>query len=236
MKGKLYGVSVGPGDPGLVTLKAKKILEECDVIAYPMKKPGEVGVAIKIIEPVVDMTNKVVEGFLFDMNPNDPVREKCRAEAIDRMCSILESGKKVAMVTLGDAGVYSTFMYTCGEIKGRGYDVDVIPGIPSFCHGASVAGLPLMIGNEGLAIVPVAKENSKLLSTALDCFDNVVVMKAFKSVDTVIDMMDEKGIDRSAATVICDVGLEGEYVGPVKDGMEYGYFTTMLIKKGGKKQ
>ncbi|MDY5648597.1 MAG: SAM-dependent methyltransferase, partial [Lachnospiraceae bacterium] len=40
MAGIFYGVGVGPGDPGLLTLKAKQILEEADVIAVPVKKPG----------------------------------------------------------------------------------------------------------------------------------------------------------------------------------------------------
>ena len=34
-KGKLYGVSVGPGDPELMTLKAVRIIREADVIALP---------------------------------------------------------------------------------------------------------------------------------------------------------------------------------------------------------
>ena len=35
MKGKLYGVGVGPGDPELMTIKAVRIIKECDVIAVP---------------------------------------------------------------------------------------------------------------------------------------------------------------------------------------------------------
>ena len=34
MKGKLYGIGVGPGDPELLTLKAKRLIEECDIVAY----------------------------------------------------------------------------------------------------------------------------------------------------------------------------------------------------------
>ena len=41
MTGKLYGLGVGPGDPELMTLKAVRILRECDVIAVPGKTPGE---------------------------------------------------------------------------------------------------------------------------------------------------------------------------------------------------
>ena len=38
MKGKLYGIGVGPGDPELLTLKAKRILEAADVVAVPVKE------------------------------------------------------------------------------------------------------------------------------------------------------------------------------------------------------
>ena len=39
-KGVLYGVSVGPGDPELLTLKAVRILERCSVIAAPQARSG----------------------------------------------------------------------------------------------------------------------------------------------------------------------------------------------------
>lgn len=232
MAGKLYGIGVGPGDTGLMTLRAKELLDKCDVIAYPVKKLGEGSVALDIIKPAVDLSGKEIEEFLFSMDPDDSVREKCRADAMDRMCAFLDRGKDIAMVTLGDVGVYSTYMYIDRSIRDRGYETEVVPGIPSFCHGAAVAGLPLMIGNEGLAVVPMAKENSKLLDVALDSFDNVVVMKAFKSIDKIAGMMESKGIPISCATVISNVGMEGEYVGPLVKDRQYGYFTTVLIKKG----
>ena len=58
MAGKLYGVGVGPGDSKLLTIKAKEILESADVIAVPVKAPGEESVALSIIRPVVDLRNK----------------------------------------------------------------------------------------------------------------------------------------------------------------------------------
>ena len=41
LKGTLYGVSVGPGDPELLTLKAMRIIRRCPVIAAPQTKSGE---------------------------------------------------------------------------------------------------------------------------------------------------------------------------------------------------
>lgn len=44
MAGKLYGIGVGPGDPELMTLKAVRLIEECDIVAVPKSGEGE-GVA-----------------------------------------------------------------------------------------------------------------------------------------------------------------------------------------------
>ena len=41
MKGKLYGVGIGPGDPELLTLKALRVIRESKVIALPGKEPGK---------------------------------------------------------------------------------------------------------------------------------------------------------------------------------------------------
>lgn len=127
MVGKLYGIGVGPGDPGLLTVKAKETLERCGVVAYPVRKLGEGSTAFDIAKQVVDMSEKSVEEFLFDMDPDDSVREKCREEAMEKMCRLLDNGEDIAMVTLGDVGIYSTYMYIDREIASRGYETEVIP-------------------------------------------------------------------------------------------------------------
>ena len=51
MSGKLYGIGVGPGDPELLTLKAVRLIGECDVIAYPAPADGTESMARKIAAP-----------------------------------------------------------------------------------------------------------------------------------------------------------------------------------------
>ena len=58
-------------------------------------------------------------------------------------------------------------------------------------------------------------------------------MKAFKSIGMISDMMESKGIPVERATVVSNVGMDGEYVGPMVRDREYGYFTTVIIKKKG---
>ena len=66
---------------------------------------------------------------------------------------------------------------------------------------------------------------------ALENFENIVVMKAYKSVDKIADMVISKGRSLSCITVMSNIGMKDEYIGPVVPGREYGYFTTLLIKQ-----
>ncbi|MBO5600494.1 MAG: precorrin-2 C(20)-methyltransferase [Candidatus Methanomethylophilus sp.] len=231
MKGKLYGIGVGPGNPDLMTLRAKELLEKAQVIAYPVKKLGEEGVALNIISQRVDVKGKEVVELLFSMNPDDEVRKKCRAEAMEKICGLLDQGKDIAMVTLGDVSVYSTYMYIDRDIQKRGYETEVVPGIPSFCHGAALARLPLMIGEESVAVVSLAKRNNENAERVLDAVDNLVIMKAFASIPAIVEMLNKRNIPLENATVMSNIGMEDEYLGPLDPNREYGYFTTVLIKK-----
>jgi precorrin-2/cobalt-factor-2 C20-methyltransferase len=232
MAGKLYGIGVGPGDPELLTVKAKCMLEGAAVIAYPVNGRGEESTALEIVKGAVDISGKRVTELLFSMDPDDNVRRRCRSVAVKELTGLLDEGLDVAMVTLGDVGVYSTYMYVDREVKELGYETEVIPGIPSFCSGAAKARIPLMIGDEGLAVVSMAKNNMESLESALSGFDNVVVMKAWNSMGTLLESMERHGIGKKNATVISNIGMDGEYVGPMDPERKYGYFTTVIVKRG----
>lgn len=234
MKGKLYGVGVGPGDPGLMTVRARDLLQEAQVVAYPVRKSGEEGTALDIVKGMVDLSGKETVELVFSMDPDDEVRKKCRKAAIDRVCSILDGGRDVVVPTLGDVAVYSTYMYMDAEVRGRGYETEVVPGIPAMCHGAAKARMPLMIGEESLAVVSMAKKNVAKAEAILDVSDNVVFMKAFATVPDIVRMMNERGIPLENAVVMSNVGMEDEYVGPLDPERKYGYFTTVLVKKNAK--
>jgi len=229
MKGKLYGVSVGPGDPELLTLKAKRIIEECDVLAYPVRVPGERSLALDIVKGALDITGKRISELLFQMSSDKAVRSSNYNAAIAELTALLEQGNKVCMITLGDVSVYSTFMRVGKDIEKKGFEMEVIPGVPSFCDGAAKAKIPLVLGTEGLAVVSAA-EGSDLFITALDDFDNVVIMKAYASIDRISKKIDsmEEGAD---VFVVSNVGLKDEYIGPLDRDRKYGYFTTLIVKK-----
>lgn len=235
MKGKLYGIGVGPGDPELLTLKAKRILDGAEIIAVPVKAAGEESTALEIIRPVIDIREKRCMEVVFQMHPQEEERRRCRREACEQLVGELSQGKTIAMITLGDVSVYSTYMYVNQYVAQAGYETEIIPGIPSFCSGAAAAQLPLMEGKESLAIIPSARD-TKNLAIALDQFENLVIMKAGNSMEKLMDMFSERQIPPESATVISCVGMPGEYIGPIDTQREYSYFTTIIIKKNREKK
>ena len=78
MKGKLYGIGVGPGDPELLTLKAKRLIEECDIVAVPVKKEGEDSVALNIAKGAVKIPEEKIQEIVFTMAKDKTKREACR--------------------------------------------------------------------------------------------------------------------------------------------------------------
>lgn len=231
MKGRLFGVSVGPGDWKMMTLAAKEAILNSDIVCFPAKAKGSSSFALSIIQQAIDITDKRIEELVFSMDPRDEVRRESENVAIRRMCQLMDEGHNIAMITIGDAGVYSTYMYTDARIRALGYETEVIPGISSFTYGAAMARLPLMIGDESFCVIPMAKGNADRLEKAIIDMDNIVVMKAFDSMDVIVDILKRNGIPLEKATVMCDVGTGKEYIGPIDLNREFGYFTTVMIKK-----
>ena len=231
MKGKLFGVSVGPGDWKMMTLKAKEALEESEYICFPTKSKGSSSFALSIIQQAIDIEGKTIEELVFSMDPRDEVRRESENVAIKRLCELMDQGHNVSLITIGDAGVYSTYMYTDAKIRAMGYETEIIPGISSFTYGAAMARLPLMIGDESFCVIPMAKGNVERLEKAIVDNDNIVVMKAYDSLDIIAEILRRNELPLSLATVMCDVGTDNEYIGPIDLKRDYGYFTTVLIKK-----
>jgi len=228
-KGKLYGLGIGPGDPGLMTLRSKEILEKVQHIIAPVKKEGDDGTALKIIGKRIDIGKKRVHKLLFPMEGGREHFEENGKAAGDSIIEILRTGEDAAMITLGDVSVYSTYMYLDGYVSSKGYETEVIPGITSFTNAAALAKIPLMLGDEGLAVIPAAKADS--LDRILDNFENVVIMKAGKIMEEIADVMAKRKIPKNNAVVVSRAGMDGEYIGPIDGGRDFNYFTTVILKR-----
>ena len=222
--GKLYGVSVGAGDPELMTLKSVRIIAETPIIAVP-ETSGK-SLALSIAEKIIDFSDKTIIYFNFPMSRD----KKILAENYDRIsekicCELAEND--VAMLSIGDISVYSTFGYVAERVISRGFAVEVCAGVPSFCAVSARVAKPLVREGENLHIMPYNREKIE------NCYfsdGTYVIMKCGKNASEFIEILDRKGItERAFAVENC--GLPDEHI---YFNLQYieniGYFTVFIIK------
>ncbi|GAA0069039.1 cobalt-factor II C(20)-methyltransferase [Clostridium sardiniense] len=197
---KLYGIGVGPGDTELLTIKAVRAIEECDIIVAPVAVEGSESVAYEAAKDYIKDNTEVVLKH-FPMGKKDRV-EKAK-EAYEYIKSEIEKGKTVGFLTIGDPYVYSTYIHMLKHMKENGIEVLTIPGITSFCAAASLVNRTLVIGNEPLLVLPAARVS--------DIKDEkyVVIMKVYKREEEVVNCLEEKGFDY---VCVQKVGRDGEKI------------------------
>ena len=154
MKGILYGVGVGPGDPELMTLKAVRMIRENEVIAAAGAQVEDT-VAYQIaVQAVPELADKELLPVYMPMTHDRRELEENHAKGAKRILSYLEQGKNVVFLTLGDPVVYSTFTYLQKRVEDQGYETAFVSGITSFCAAAARLNLPLVEWNEPLHVIP----------------------------------------------------------------------------------
>ena len=176
-QGVFYAVSVGPGDPELLTRQACRVLEACDIIAAPRMKSGRM-LALDIAAGAVDMQGKTVLPLDFTMARNAAVREDSYRTAAAAIKAELAAGRDVAMVNLGDVSVYATAYYILERIRADGFETVMCPGVTSFCAVAARLGRSLTRMEEPLHILPGSAE----LDSALALPGTKVIMKSGKAI------------------------------------------------------
>lgn len=230
-QGIFYAVGVGAGDPMDMTLRAKQVLEQADVIIAPITKPGGTSAAYAIAAQASDLSRGEKLELLFPMKAHADYRERLRNGMLLPVTSALDAGKQVAMVTLGDVSVYSTASYVRQLLAEQGYTVQVVAGVPSFCSGAAKAQQSLCENGESLEILP-GVASREAVEQALSRADNLVIMKAGKALPWLLPLLEAQEL-LEHTTMLRDVGMASEYIG--RPELEpYSYFTTLLIRRGGK--
>ena len=133
MKGKVIFIGAGPGDPDLVTVKGRNVIEKADVIVYA--------------------------GSLVNKEVLNPRKEDCvvynsavlNLEETTEICREATSkGQLVARVHTGDPSIYGAIGEQIRELQKYDIEYDIIPGVSSLFGTASVLETELTLPKAGL--------------------------------------------------------------------------------------
>ena len=223
-QGVFYAVSVGPGDPELMTRQACRVLEACGVIAAPRMKSGRM-LALDIAGGAVDMRGKTILPLDFTMERSEAVREESYRTAAGAIEAELTAGRDVAMVNLGDVSVYATAYYILERVRSDGFETVMCPGVTSFCAVAARLGRSLTRMDEPLHILPGSTD----LNNALALPGTKVLMKSGRAIHETVDALERHGL-AARAGMVADCGLETEqvYTDLRQLPEEISYFATIV--------
>ncbi len=240
--GKVYLIGSGPGDPDLLTIKARRILEEADVVLHD-KLPGP------------DIIEMIPEEKREDVGKRARGERTSQQYTNERMRDLARDGKTVGRLKGGDPFVFGRGGEETVYLAKHGVPFEVVPGVTSAIAGPGVAGIPVthreyvssvtfVTGHEDptkeksavdwnalaatggtlvvlMGVGKLPKYTQELLDAGMDPETPVALIErgtwadqqvATGTLETIVDARDEVGIEPPAITVIGDVAAERQRV------------------------
>ncbi len=130
-KGKVYLIGAGPGDPGLVTVRARQLIEAADVIIYDyLANP-------KLLDWAREDSERIYVGKRSGLHsiPQDEIEEILVERA--------NKGKQVVRLKGGDPFVFGRGGEEIGELQIDNIPFEIVPGVTAALAAAAYAGIPL---------------------------------------------------------------------------------------------
>lgn len=123
---KVYFIGAGPGDPELITIKGRKLLDKADVVIY----------AGSLVNPAL------LSGIKAEIYNSASMTLD---EIIEIIKKSVAAGKVVVRLHTGDTSFYSAISEQIERIRKLDIDYEVIPGVSSAMAGAAILGQELTI-------------------------------------------------------------------------------------------
>jgi uroporphyrin-III C-methyltransferase len=233
--GRVYLVGSGPGDPEHMTVKARRLLREADVVLHD-KLPGPA---------IIDL---VPEGNRVDVGKRAHGERTPQSEINQMMVDHAREGETVVRLKGGDPTVFARGGEEMTYLAEAGVPFEVVPGVTSAIAGPGVAGIPIthrdhasnvtvVTGHEDptkeesavdwealaaaggtivvlMGVTRLPAYSRALIEAGMDPETPVAMVEratwtdqrvATGTLDTIVDARDEVGIEPPALTIIGDV-------------------------------
>jgi precorrin-2/cobalt-factor-2 C20-methyltransferase len=200
--GRLIGVGVGPGDPGLLTLNAIAVLQAAEIVAH-FAKAGNASnarmIAAQHFKAGVEEL-PLLYPVTTEIPRHDPeYREALRTfydESAALIAARLDAGRDVAVIAEGDPLFYGSYMHLHVRLAPR-YPTEVVAGVTGMSGCWSAIGTPIAQGDDVFAVLPGTLPEYEL-ERRLAAADAAIVMKIGRHLAKVRRALDRAGrLDRA---------------------------------------
>ena len=234
--GTLWGISLGPGHPGLITRAAWAALQRRDAVwVYPVRSGKTPSYALDIVQRAELSPPETHTPLLFPMTHDGEKLARAWMKAAQTVLPWLQAGRDVLFLVEGDASTYATFGHLARTVRGldEGVPVQVIAGVNSFTAACADVGEPFAEQDDTVAIVPAAYGVSAV-DRLLPDFDTLVLMKIKPLIEDLLDWLEARGL-LAGAHFIERVGAldERRLSGPemlALRGTKVSYLSLMVVK------
>jgi len=234
--GCLHGLSLGPGDPGLITRAAWAALQRRDAIwVYPVRSGKTPSYALDIVQRAGLAPPETHTPLLFPMTHDGEKLARAWLKAAHTVLPWLQAGRDVLFLVEGDASTYATFGHLARTLRGldQRVSVEVIAGVNSFTAACADVGEPFAEQDDTVAIVPAAY-GVGAVDRLLPDFDTLVLMKIKPLIEDLLDWLQARDL-LGGAHFVERVGAldERRLSGPellTLRGSKVSYLSLLIVK------
>lgn len=209
MTGTAYLVGSGPGDPELLTVKAKRLIEEADIVLHD-KLPGP------------EIIGEIPEEKREDVGKRAGGERTSQKEINERLVELAREGKRVVRLKGGDPFVFGRGGEELEYLREHGIEVEVVPGISSAVAAPAVFGVPVTHRDHASSVSFVTgHEDPTKDETAIDwgalaaTGGTIVVLMGVGKLPEYTNVLIEAGMDPETPVALVERGTwpEGRIVG-----------------------
>jgi uroporphyrin-III C-methyltransferase len=187
--GKVYLVGAGPGDPGLLTLKGKVLLESADVVIYDALVSPEILAIISPQAEQIDAGKRMGRHSLLQTETTELLIQKAREHAV------------VVRLKGGDPFIFGRGGEEMEDLIAAGISVEVVPGVTSGIAAPAYAGIPLTHRNYSSSVVFVTGHEMAgkyrpgvNWSAIAQCAETIVVYMGVRNLDRITQELMTAGL------------------------------------------
>lgn len=238
--GRILCAGLGPGDPGLISVRADRAIRGARHIAY-FRKAGRAGQARRIVEGML-ARDAVEHAMEYPVTTELPVDSPEYRQALavfyddwaDRLAALAGRGEEVVVLCEGDPFLYGSFMHLHTRLSGR-VPVEVIAGIPGMVGCWNALGQPMTWGDDTLVVLMGTLPEDTLAAAMRDA-DALVVMKLGRNLPRVRRALAAAG--RLADAWLVERGtMPGQRIARLADAApeDCPYFAIVLVHGQGRR-